>query len=58
MLANFGTADGHMDKDRLLAELGELHANTYNWLISRAAPIGTICTNSCRSRKRKGFEFG
>jgi hypothetical protein len=30
------TADGHMDEDRLLAELGELHANTYNWLISRA----------------------
>lgn len=29
-------ADGHMDKARLLAELGELHANTYNWLISRA----------------------
>jgi hypothetical protein len=31
------TADGHMDEDRLLAELGELHANTYNWLISRAS---------------------
>ncbi len=30
------TADGHMDCNRLIAELGELHANTYNWLISRA----------------------
>ncbi len=25
-----------MDCNRLIAELGELHANTYNWLISRA----------------------
>jgi hypothetical protein len=30
------TPDGHMDTARLLSELGELHANTYNWLISRA----------------------
>ena len=30
------TADGRMDCDRLIAELGDLHANTYNWLISRA----------------------
>jgi hypothetical protein len=30
------TADGHVDCNRLVAELGELHANTYNWLISRA----------------------
>lgn len=30
------TADGHMDTARLLTELGELHANTYNLLISRA----------------------
>ena len=30
------TPDGHMDTARLLAELAELHANTYNWLISRA----------------------
>src|SRR5690349_14426003 len=26
------TADGHMDCDRLIAELGEIHANTYNWI--------------------------
>jgi hypothetical protein len=25
-------ADGHMDCHRLITELGELHANTYNWL--------------------------
>jgi hypothetical protein len=30
------TPDGHMDTARLLSELGELHANTYNWLVSRA----------------------
>jgi hypothetical protein len=30
------TAAGHMDCDRLIVELGELHANTYNWLISHA----------------------
>ncbi len=28
-------ADGHIDNTRLLAELGMLHANTYNFLISR-----------------------
>jgi hypothetical protein len=30
------TPDGHMDHERLLAELGEMHANSYNWLISGA----------------------
>jgi hypothetical protein len=30
------TADGHMDNQRLLQELGEMHANTYNWLIAHA----------------------
>ena len=29
------TPAGRMDCQRLIAELGELHANTYNWLIAR-----------------------
>ena len=29
---SFRGPDGHLDITRLLAELGELHANTYNWL--------------------------
>ncbi len=28
--------DGHMDTTRLLNELAEMHANSYNWLIARA----------------------
>src|SRR4051812_31320656 len=28
------TPDGHMDCDRLITELQEIHANTYNWLIA------------------------
>ena len=32
------TAEGHLDCNRLITELGELHANTYNWLISRTNP--------------------
>jgi hypothetical protein len=35
--ANLRTPDGHIDSQRLLADLVELHANTYNWLIGRAA---------------------
>lgn len=35
--ANLRTPDGHVDHERLLADLDELHANTYNWLIGRAA---------------------
>jgi hypothetical protein len=31
------TPDGHIDSQRLLADLDELHANTYNWLIAPAA---------------------
>jgi hypothetical protein len=31
------TPEGRIDCQRLIEELGELHANTYNWLISRAA---------------------
>jgi hypothetical protein len=31
------TPQGRIDHARLLAELGELHANSYNWLITRAA---------------------
>jgi hypothetical protein len=31
------TPDGHIDSQRLLADLDELHANTYNWLIAGAA---------------------
>jgi hypothetical protein len=34
---NVRAADGHIDSARLIAELGELHANTYNWLIEGAA---------------------
>src|SRR3954453_18005225 len=29
--------DGRIDCERLVAELSELHANTYNWLIAHAA---------------------
>jgi hypothetical protein len=35
--ANLRTPDGHVDAQRLLADLDELHANTYNWLIAGAA---------------------
>jgi hypothetical protein len=35
--ANLRTADGHVDSQRLLSDLDELHANTYNWLIGRSA---------------------
>jgi hypothetical protein len=35
--ANLRTPDGHIDARRLLADLDELHANTYNWLIAGAA---------------------
>jgi hypothetical protein len=35
--ANLRTPDGHIDAQRLLADLDELHANTYNWLIAGAA---------------------
>src|SRR5436305_1444016 len=35
--ANLRTPDGHLDCERLLADLNELHANTYNWLIARSA---------------------
>ncbi len=35
--ANLRTPDGHIDSRRLLADLAELHANTYNWLIAGAA---------------------
>src|SRR6478735_2777069 len=35
--ANLRTSDGHIDSQRLLADLAELHANTYNWLIAGAA---------------------
>src|SRR3954447_1602727 len=35
--ANLRTPDGHVDAQRLLADLDELHANTYNWLIGRSA---------------------
>ena len=31
------TPQGRIDQARLLAELGELHANSYNWLIAHAA---------------------
>lgn len=34
--ANLRTSDGHIDSERLLADLDELHANTYNWLIAGA----------------------
>src|SRR5205823_3875690 len=34
---NLRTPDGHIDGVRLLADLNELHANTYNWLIGNAA---------------------
>jgi hypothetical protein len=34
--ANLRTADRRIDHEQLLADLGELHANTYNWLISQA----------------------
>lgn len=44
LLHSYGTYDGdlrtpqgHIDHDRLLADLGELHANTYNWLIGHAS---------------------
>lgn len=35
--ASLRTPDGHIDSTRLLADLVELHANTYNWLIAGAA---------------------
>jgi hypothetical protein len=35
--ANLRKPDGHIDAQRLLADLDELHANTYNWLIAGAA---------------------
>jgi hypothetical protein len=35
--ANLRKPDGHIDAQRLLADLEELHANTYNWLIAGAA---------------------
>jgi hypothetical protein len=35
--AKLRTLDGHIDSQRLLADLDELHANTYNWLIAGAA---------------------
>jgi hypothetical protein len=35
--ANVRTPNGHIDAERLLADLKELHANTYNWLIAGAA---------------------
>ena len=35
--ANLRTTDGHIDSQRLLSDLTELHANTYNWLIAGAA---------------------
>jgi 1,2-phenylacetyl-CoA epoxidase PaaB subunit len=31
---NLRAPDGHMDCDRLITELTEIHANTYNWLIA------------------------
>jgi hypothetical protein len=34
---NFRKRDGHIDSQRLLADLAELHANTYNFLIAGAA---------------------
>ncbi len=34
--AEFRTSDGRIDLVRLLADLDELHANTYNWLIGHA----------------------
>src|SRR5438477_12670361 len=30
---NLRTPNGHIDHERLLVDLGELRANTYNWLI-------------------------
>jgi hypothetical protein len=35
--ANLRKPDGHIDSARLLADLADLHANTYNWLIAGAA---------------------
>lgn len=35
--ADMRTPEGRIDQARLLAELKELHANTYNWLIGHAA---------------------
>jgi hypothetical protein len=35
--AKLRSSDGHIDSQRLLADLDELHANTYNWLIGRSA---------------------
>src|SRR5947209_8516943 len=44
LLHSYGTYDGdvrkpngHIDNERLLTDLSELHANTYNWLIGHAA---------------------
>jgi hypothetical protein len=34
---SFRGPDGRFDHARLLAELGELHANTHNWLIGKAS---------------------
>jgi hypothetical protein len=34
---NLRTPDGHIDQGRLLSDLNQLHANTYNWLIGHAA---------------------
>jgi len=34
--ANIRDSDGHVDISRLLGELEDLHANTYNWLIAHA----------------------
>jgi hypothetical protein len=34
---NIRKPDGRIDCERLIAELSELHANTYNWLIAHAA---------------------
>lgn len=35
--ANLRTSEGRVDHQRLLDDLSELHANTYNWLIGPAA---------------------
>jgi hypothetical protein len=35
--ANLRTPDGHIDSQRLLADLDEMHANSYNWLVAGAS---------------------
>jgi len=49
------TPDGRIDQPRLLTELGELHANTYNWLIAGSENDWQDLDEFLPAAKKKGI---